>query len=351
MGEHPRLAGVEYPLRPMIAVTAGQLPLDRPGGWAFEPKFDGFRCIAFRSRDRVALQSRQQRPLGRYFPEIVAAVDQLGVSVVLDGELVICHDGRLDFAALQRRLHPSAARVRQLSLALPACFVIFDLLARGGVDLRARPYRKRRRALEKLLHRRLPAGLVLMPMSSEVAVAEAWMVDHCAAGIEGVVAKRLDETYRPGGRTWRKIRTRTTAEAVVGGVLGSLLQPDALIVGCRDARGRLHVSGRTTPLSPAAQSAMTPGARTARAVAPLAGHHPVEPFRPAPERTDHLHEGEAPGGRRAGRGYRVRGLPLAPRLPLRARAPRPQGRRVAGAQWMRRGRHRRLGTCDSKRPV
>ena len=93
-----------------------------------------------------------------------------------------------------------------------------------------------------------------MPMSSEVAVAEAWMVDHCAAGIEGVVAKRLDEAYRPGGRTWRKIRTRNTAEAVVGGVLGSLIQPEALIVGCRDGHGRLHVSGRTTPLSPAAQS-------------------------------------------------------------------------------------------------
>ena len=96
-----------------------------------------------------------------------------------------------------------------------------------------------------------------MPMTTDLAAAQLWLVDHCAAGIEGVVAKRLDQAYRPGGRTWRKVRTRTTAEAVVGGVLGPVVQPDALIVGCRDTVGRLRVSGRTTLLSPSAKATMT----------------------------------------------------------------------------------------------
>ena len=120
--------------------------------------------------------------------------------------------------------------------------MVFDLLARRGVDLRARPYRRRRRGLEKLLDRRLPERVALMPMTTDVAAAQLWMVDHCAAGIEGVVAKRLVRAYRPGGRTWRKVRTRATAEAVVGGVLGPVVQPDALIVGCRDTSGRLRVA-------------------------------------------------------------------------------------------------------------
>jgi ATP-dependent DNA ligase len=161
----------------------------------------------------VALQSRQQRPLGRYFPEIVDAVAELDCDAVLDGELVVWNAGHLDFAALQHRLHPSARRAARLAVALPACFVVFDLLARSGVDLRARPYRARRRTLEKLLDRHLPDRVTPMPMTTDLAAAQLWMVDHCAAGIEGVVAKRLGQAYRPGGRTWRKVRTRMTAEA------------------------------------------------------------------------------------------------------------------------------------------
>ena len=194
MAEQPRLAGIEFPMRPMIAVTADQLPLNRPGGWAFEPKFDGFRCVAFRSRGRVALQSRQQRPLGRYFPEIIAAVTELAADAVLDGELVVWNDRHLDFAALQQRIHPSASRAGRLAVALPACFVVFDLLARSGVDLRARPYRRRRRGLEKLLARQLPDRVALMPMTTDLAAAQLWMVDHCAAGDRG----RGRQAARPG---------------------------------------------------------------------------------------------------------------------------------------------------------
>jgi ATP-dependent DNA ligase len=206
-----------------------------PVGGAFEPKWDGFRCVAFRGPGRAVLQSRQQRPLTRYFPEIAGAVSELDREVVDDGELVVWHEGRLDFAALQQRIHPADARARQLSIARPASYIVFDLLARDGVDLRPLPYRKRRKKLEKLLSHRLPHGLALMPMSTDRAVAQAWMLDHSAAGIEGVVAKRLDQSYRGRGRTWQKIRTRRTAEAIVGGVLGTLEQPDALVVGRRDS--------------------------------------------------------------------------------------------------------------------
>src|SRR3954453_6276686 len=128
MSEGVGIAGVEYPVRPMIAVPALRLPTRCPGGWAGETKMDGFRCIAHRGMNRVALQSRQQRPLGRYFPEIVCAVSELDVGVVLDGELVLWHEGRTDFTALQGRLHPGDSRTRELSLARPASYVVFDVL-------------------------------------------------------------------------------------------------------------------------------------------------------------------------------------------------------------------------------
>jgi ATP-dependent DNA ligase len=263
------IAGVEFPLRPMIAVNADHLPEAPGGGWSYEAKFDGFRCLAHRRAERVALQSRQQRPLTRYFPEIVTALEQLDTAVVLDGELVLWREGRLDFAALQQRVHPADARARQLSLARPASFVVFDLLALDHRDVRPLPYRARRALLEDLLGRQLPHGLVLMPATTDPAVARAWLTQHSAAGIEGVVAKRRDQPYRAGGRTWRKIRTRLTTEAVVGGVLGSIARPEALILGRYDTSGRLRIAGRTTPLPRLARAelgrVLTPGA---------AGTHP-----------------------------------------------------------------------------
>ncbi|NMH75678.1 hypothetical protein [Pseudonocardia xinjiangensis] len=136
---------------------------------------------------------------------------------------------------------------------MPAFYVVIDVLALDGMDIRSMSYAARRAILEDLLTRRLPHGLVLMPMSTEFAVARAWLVNHSDAGVEGVVAKRLDHGYRPGGRMWRKVRTRFTAEAVVGGVLGAVTRPEALIVGRPDHRGRLRVAARTTRLSRAAR--------------------------------------------------------------------------------------------------
>jgi ATP-dependent DNA ligase len=268
MDAQPGIAGVEFPLRPMIALNADRLPETPHAGWSYEAKFDGFRCLAHRGSDRVALQSRQQRPLTRYFPEIVAALEQLDTAVVLDGELVLWREGRLDFPGLQQRVHPADARARQLSLASPAAFVVFDLLALDHRDVRPLPYRARRALLEDLLGRQLPHGLVLMPATTDPAVARAWLTQHSAAGIEGVVAKRRDQPYRAGGRTWRKIRTRLTAEAVVGGVLGSIARPEALIVGRYDTRGRLRVAGRTTALPRPAR------AELGHVLTPVANTHP-----------------------------------------------------------------------------
>ncbi len=272
----PCFAGIEYPVRPMLAIPALQLPTGHPGGWIAEPKVDGFRCIALRSLNTVALQSRQQRSLTRYFPEIAAAVCELDVDVALDGELVCWNEGRIDFAALQQRLHPSQRRAQELAEAMPAAYVVFDILALAGTDVRSKPYVARRALLEDVLGRQLPHGLVLMPMTTDFGVARAWMRDHTKAGVEGVVVKHLAATYRPGGgRPWLKIRTRLTAEAVVGGVLGSLDHPEALVLGRPDPQGRLRVAGRTRLLSPAAR------AELAALLTPAAAGHPWPPAIPS----------------------------------------------------------------------
>lgn len=234
----------------MKPTTSAQLPVGKPGEWSYEPKFDGFRCLAFRRGERVRLQSRQQRGLTRYFPEVAAAVGALDVDVVIDGELVLWRHGRLDFAGLQQRFHPAASRTEALARYMPASYVVFDVLEVAAMDLRLRPYLERRACLEDLLGRQLPHGLVLMPMSDDPAVAEQWLINYSAAGIEGVVAKRRHQSYRPGKTKWHKVRTRVTAEAIVGGVLGSLKKPDALVVGLPDTSGRLRIAGRTGPLPP-----------------------------------------------------------------------------------------------------
>jgi ATP-dependent DNA ligase len=246
-----------------------------------EPKLDGFRCIAHRGERRVALQSRQQRQLTGYFPEIVAALQELDVEVVLGGELVCWTEGRIDFAALQRRLYPAATRAQQLSVEMPAAYVVFDLLALDGTDMRPKPYSDRRALLEALLARQLPHGLVLMPMTTDFTVARTWMLSYTRAGVEGVVAERLDRAYRASARTWMKIRTRLTAEAIVGGVLGSLEQPEALILGRPDHRGCLRVAGRTTPLPRAART------QIAATLTPAGDTHPWPPAIPS-SRFGHL---------------------------------------------------------------
>jgi ATP-dependent DNA ligase len=163
---------------------------------------------------------------------------------------VVWRAARFDFTALQERLRAGRARTRSVVAAAPAAYVVFDLLARNGKILLDRPYATRRRKLEKLAGRGLPDGLVLTPATTDAAVARSWMLGHAHTGIEGVVAKRLDQPYRPGRRVWQKLRTRVTAEAVVGGVTGRVEAPQDLVLG-RYQQGRLRIVGRTTALAPA----------------------------------------------------------------------------------------------------
>lgn len=234
---------LRLPLQPMVARSAPELPSTGP--WAFEPKLDGFRALAVVDGGRARLQSRQQRSLTRFFPDVVEALrGQFAGEVVLDGELVVCGpDGRLDFMALQRRLTGARSAVADG----PASYVAFDALAAGGTDLRALPYRVRRAVLQQLLDGARPP-LAVVPMTTDGTAARAWLTGHLTAGIEGVVAKRLDHGYLPTRRAWRKVKARTSAEAVVGGVLGPLQTPVSLVLGRRDDHGRLRVVGRTSVL-------------------------------------------------------------------------------------------------------
>lgn len=244
----------------MVARAAAELPDNESGVLSWEPKLDGFRLILFHTLDgRVMLQSRQLRPLTRYFPEVVAAVrERVPPGTVLDGEIVVYSGGMVNFAALQRRIHPSsahhAARVVDTGTAwsgrlAPATFVAFDVLTLAGQDLRPEPYKRRRKQLRRLLADSAEP-LLLMPATRHVEGARAWMDQHAGGGIEGVVVKDRRRGYRPDrASSWRKVRAYRTTEAVVGGIVGRLDAPEALVLGRNDESGRFRVVGRTTLLT------------------------------------------------------------------------------------------------------
>jgi ATP-dependent DNA ligase len=183
----------------------------------FEPKWDGFRCIVFRDGDDVELGSRNERPLTRYFPELIDPIrEQLPDKVVLDGEVVVAVDGRLDFEVLQQRIHPAASRVNRLAAETPASFVTFDVLALGDRNLVDAPLRDRRVALEEAAGA-LTSPLHLTPTTTDRAVAADWFVRFEGAGLDGVVAKPLDGTYQSDKRVQFKVKHKRTADCVVAG--------------------------------------------------------------------------------------------------------------------------------------
>lgn len=242
------------PLEPMLAKLTPAIP--EGDGWLFEPKWDGFRCLVFRD-ESVFLQSRDSRPLGRYFPEVEAGLrDEIPPGTVLDGEIVIAGPNGLDFGALQLRLHPAASRVQKLAAETPASFVAFDLLAWEGEDLRAVPFGQRRDLLGSALGRVQPP-VYLTPATKDRAIAEDWFHRFEGAGFDGVIAKRLDGQYEPGVRAMLKIKHLRTADCVVGGfrwykgmdgtAVGSLL------LGLYDERGVLHHTGHTASFDAAAR--------------------------------------------------------------------------------------------------
>lgn len=232
---------VEPPLLPMLAKSVATIP---PTGH-IEPKFDGFRAIIFKDGDEVEIASRNTRSLTRYFPEIVASLRKcLPQRCVLDGEIIVALGSRLDFEALQQRIHPAASRVRRLSEETPAVFVAFDLLASGNKSLLDTPFATRREQLQRVI----PvdgAGVLLAPATSELDVGVRWLDEFEGAGLDGVVAKPLDAVYTPDKRSMFKVKHARTADCVVagfrwhktGGVVGSLL------LGLYDVEGNLRHVG------------------------------------------------------------------------------------------------------------
>jgi ATP-dependent DNA ligase len=231
----------------MLAKIADELPPE--GAFLYEPKWDGFRALVFRQNDGVYLQSRDLRPLNRYFPELEKALTEaLPKGCVLDGEIVVARGGGLDFDALQQRLHPAASRVAKLAKETPASFVAFDLLAAGGRSVMALPQSERRVRLERLLGSAAPPVHVT-PMTRERSVAEDWLHRFEGAGLDGVVAKPESLPYQPGKRAMYKIKHSRTADCVVAGFRWYRDQEDAvgsLLLGLYDDAGVLHHVGVTS---------------------------------------------------------------------------------------------------------
>jgi ATP-dependent DNA ligase len=212
------------PVAPMLAKSVKTIP---PGA-SYEPKWDGFRSICFRDGDEVELGSRNERPMTRYFPELVAAIRaELPERCVVDGEIVIATEHGLDFDALQQRIHPADSRVRMLAEATPASFIAFDLLALGDDDLTERPFQERRAALVEALAGSGPSVHVT-PASTDVEEAQRWFTEFEGAGLDGVVAKPLDGTYQPDKRVMFKIKHERTADCVVAGYRVHKSGPDAI---------------------------------------------------------------------------------------------------------------------------
>lgn len=250
---------VTLELAPMEAKLVAEIPTEP--GWRFEPKWDGFRCLAYRSGDEVLLKAKSGKPLNRFFPDMVAVLRALPVDrFVLDGELTITVDGEPSFEALQMRLHPAESRVRKLAVEQPATFVLFDcLMDAKGAALVDAPLTERRKALDAISKRfgQAPA-LRLSPGTTERDEACGWLED-CGASLDGVVAKRLDGPYVPGERAMLKIKKIRTADCVVGGfryAAGTKLV-GSLLLGLYDEEGKLHHVGFTSTIKHAERPELT----------------------------------------------------------------------------------------------
>jgi len=244
-------------MEPMLSATSDS-GIPKGDGWEYEPKWDGFRTLAYRDGDEVELMSRGGRPMTRYFPELVPALQALPAKkVVLDGEVIVAGANGLDFGALQQRVHPAAFRIRMLSEATPAWYVAFDLLAEGDDDLRKLGLGERRKRLEKLL-KGVKRPIFLTPYTRDPKRAQEWFEKFEGAGLDGVIAKSWDGPYVPGKRFWVKVKHQRTADCVVigwrkssdGTTLG------ALLLGLYDKKGTMHYVGHTSSFSAAERKAL-----------------------------------------------------------------------------------------------
>jgi ATP-dependent DNA ligase len=236
---------VNPPILPMLAKRVSGLPEGED--WIFEPKWDGFRTLIFRDGDEILIQSRDEKPLNRYFPELLPALaEQLPEKCVLDGEIVVARAGSLDFDALQMRVHPAASRVKLLSKEIPASVVFFDLLSEGERDLRAEPFRARRERLERILESRKPP-LYVTPATRDRAKAADWFERFEGAGLDGVMAKHTSGIYEPDKRVMFKVKHERECDCVVAGFRYHKKGPGeavgSLLLGLYDDSGALHHVG------------------------------------------------------------------------------------------------------------
>jgi len=328
------------PVAPMLAKLARQLP--EADDLVYEPKWDGFRCIVFRDGDEVELGSRNERPLTRYFPELLEPLrGGLPARAVVDGEIVIAGGKGLDFDALLQRIHPAASRVELLAGTTPASFVAFDLLAVDDRDLRPTPFRQRRALLEEALGTASPP-VHLTPATTDAAVARDWFARFEGAGLDGVVAKGLDQPYRENERIMMKVKHERTADCVVAGFRWHKSGPivGSLLLGLFDDSGVLHHVGVTASFTMARRRELVDELDAYRRPS-LAGH-PWEGWA-APEPT---------GGRTPGAPSRWNAKkdltwePLAPDLVCEVAYDNLQGDRFRHATTFRRWRpDRRPDTC------
>jgi ATP-dependent DNA ligase len=236
---------LKAPLLPMLAKRVDAIPEDE--GWLFEPKWDGFRALVFRDGDEIYVQSRDEKPLHRYFPELLDPLRAaLPPRAVVDGEIVIAHDGVLDFELLQLRLHPAASRVAKLAQETPASMVLWDLLARDDQSLCDKPFRERRVALERALEHAIPP-VHLTPITDDPRVATDWFRRFEGAGLDGVIAKRAEGLYEPNRRVMLKVKHERDCDCVVAGFRwhkdGEGAQIGSLLLGLYDDDGKLQHVG------------------------------------------------------------------------------------------------------------
>jgi ATP-dependent DNA ligase len=274
-------------IEPMEAKLVTELP-EEPG-WQFEPKWDGFRCLAFRAGREVDLRAKSGKPLARYFPEIVAMLARLKPSpFVIDGELAIPVGGTLSFDALQMRIHPAESRIKKLAAETPAILILFDmLLDTKGNSLIEAPLNKRRAALERFFKEAAKAeGLKLSPFTLERDEARQWL-DHARGSLDGVVAKRSDGPYLPGMRAMLKVKRLRTADCVVGGfryATGSR-EVGSLLLGLYNRQGKLDHVGFTATITNAERPALTKMLEALIEPPGFTGKAPGGPSRWSTERT------------------------------------------------------------------
>lgn len=244
-------------LAPMEALLAAELPDGQ--GWQFEPKWDGFRCLARRDGDDITLTSKSGKPLARYFPEVVELLRRTTEThFTLDGELIIPVGDALSFDALQLRLHPAESRIRKLSAETPAELMAFDLLDVGETVLLHRPLAARREVLESFFIKNSVPGLLLSPMTVDRNAALGWL-ERSGGALDGVIAKRLDLEYRRGERAMIKVKQQRTADCVVGGFryADKKTEVGSLLLGLYDDQGLLHHVGFTSAISAKERPALT----------------------------------------------------------------------------------------------